>query len=284
MKLLILSAPLLLCVTALPQNPTVRRAEDLYRHGLVEDAKRDAITLIHSSGGGQIQNRARMLLARIALDEDRLADAAELWREVVKSTDTTYAPQARQMLTRFADALTEVGVQRIDNAVARSYFTAAEFWLSKLPSTFAVDTSWLVDESASTYWLDRIIREFPGSDAAELAHQYRVRVLLGTSGHGSKGLGGTGALGAISRLERDPSDEQLKTFEDYMRRAENALRNMADNFPKSGHLQRLRYMIVQAYLRLGKRENAEPLLKAIVQAAGNHETFWKHVAQLRLRG
>jgi hypothetical protein len=267
------------------QAPSVAKAEMFYRHGLVEDAKRTAIEALFAMTTETAKAPARLLLARISLAEDRLGDAASLWASVVQAApDSEEGKVASRMLEGCSDSLALAGKDTVQSAVAGRYLDAARFWLSGLDASLDIDTNWLDREAAAVRWLDRVITEFPGTEAAEIAHEYRVRAFLGVSGREPRGLGGSGALGAASRVQDRTQDaEHRNRFSVFMKQAESALMAMESAFPKSSRLQRIRFMIVDAYWRMNDRDAAEPWLQAIVKSAGTAETFWSQLARLRLK-
>ena len=271
-----------IATTALAQQPTVTKAEMFFTHGLVDDAKREAIHVLFATDGEAAKAPARMLLARISAAENRLTDAAGLWTSVVQAApESDDGRLAKKLLEQCGSSLAWVGNDPVPNALAARYLDAARFWLGRLGATFPIDTTWLDDEASAVHWLDRVIAEFPGTPAAELAHEYRVRAFIGVLPDAS-GLGGSGALGAANRSSR-PHEADRRRFVDFMKQAEGALVAMQTAFPKSNRLQRLRYLIVDAYWRIDDRQSAAPWLQAMLSAAGDVETFWSHLAQLRLK-
>ncbi len=271
-----------LATAALAQQPNVAKAEMFFTHGLVDDAKREAIHALFATDNEAAKAPARMLLARISAAENRLTDAAALWTSVVQAApDSDDGRLAKKLLEQCGSSLAWVGNDPVPNALAARYLDTARFWLGRLDATFPIDTTWIDTEASAVHWLDRVIAEFPGTAAAEVAHEYRVRAFLGVPADAS-GQGGSGALGAVTRPSH-PHAEQRRRFLDFMKQAESALVAMQTAFPRSNRLQRLRFLIVDAYWRIDDRQSAAPWLQAMLSAAGDVETFWSQLAQLRLK-
>lgn len=277
-SLILASSPVL----ALAQS-SMPKAHMFYKHELIVDAKREAIRTVFSSTSDEEQASAKLLLARIAADEDRFHHAVELWKDILQNHSTTKpAHQAKLLLEQSVSLVDKSAKHIIDNAVALTYFSAAEFWLGDIDPVFRIDTSWLHSEAAAIHWLDRIIVEFPGTKSAEVAHQYRVRAYLGASGSGRYGLGGSGAWGAASR-KRAGAEDASGDFSTFAEKAEQAIRQLEKDFPDSTFLPRLRFKMAHTYWLVDERDKAEPWLSALVENTGaKEESFWSHLARLRM--
>jgi hypothetical protein len=180
----------------------VSKAEMFHKHGLLDDAKREAIGVVYSGAVKADLANAKFLLAAIAIEESRLSVAAELCGEIIQSHPETTAAQKAKDLLGQTMSLTDAGLKNaVENVVAKKYFSNAEFHLSDLDVAFTIDTSFMdKEEHAALYWLDKIIAEFPGTPSEEIARYYRIKALLGKAGTLRDGLGGSGAWGAAKKI------------------------------------------------------------------------------------
>jgi hypothetical protein len=178
------------------------------------------------------------------------------------------APQAKALSDRLAQLreVVEKGTDELlSNAVASSYVRNGDFW-SDAPDKFTIDASWLPKAELGLYWYDRVIKEYPGSDAAELAYIRKLRTLLGWRESGQYGS----AFGVKS------------DFKKYMPLTLQAFESFAQAFPSNSSLQAFRFQIAQAYWGQKDWTNTRAWLQKIIDAAKSEETFYSELAKARL--
>jgi hypothetical protein len=260
------------------------KAQMLYKHGLVEDAKREAIGVMFEGHTRANDSAAKFLLARIALAEGRFGHAVELWAELVEDAPESELARESQVLLEQVRAL-DVHTDRsaVDNVRAATYFSAAEFWLGDLNEHQPIDVQAIPVEEAAAHWLEKIAREFPGTPAAELAMRDRARAFLGRPFDATAGPG-IGALGSLT----DPrmlGDANAAVRNDrvqfWMKHAIEAVRELESSFPGSAYLPQLKFLVADAYMRADQVSDAKLWLEAVYREA-KAESFWSHIARLRL--
>ena len=246
---------------------TVAFAEDLYRHGLNDDASRVFLTILHEDGRSSgDRSEALYFLGDISFDRGDVNVALADWVRLVEEFPAS--ERANEIADRL-DQLQEVAGDFLDasasSAVARSYQGHGDFW-SNSPDRFVIDVSWLPRVEMAVEWYERLIAEFPGTPSAEQAHRQKVMTLLGWEEPGRYGS----SYGA-----RDSMDK-------YMPQARAAFREFERLFPTSRYLDGLRFQIGQRYWFDDDRAAAEPWFKEIVDAAEGRRSFYSQLASTRL--
>ena len=260
------------------------KAQMLYKHGLVEDAKREAIGVMFEGHTRVNDTAARFLLARIALAEGRFGHAVELWSELVEGDPENPLARESQILLEQVRALNvQTDRSAVDNVRAATYFSAAEFWLGDLNQHQPIDVRSIPVEEAAAHWLEKIAREFPGTPAAELAMRDRARAFLGRPFNPEAGPG-IGALGSLTNpLLQSGANAAVRNdrVQFWMKQAIDAVRDLESGFPGSAYLPQLKFLVADAYMRADQVSDAKLWLEAVYREA-KAESFWSHIARLRL--
>ncbi len=260
------------------QDPA--QAEMFYQHRLVEDAKRTAIQALFQEADPGVKLRCKNLLARIALDENRPADAVELWQDIVTNhKNTEAAAVAGQLLQQWATLARTGTPPPPRHARTAMWFSAAAFWMGDIPRQPTLDTAGLNGSEAAEFWLRKIVAEEPGTRDAEEALASIVRLHLGSQG--SAETPGRGAWGAAAGRSGQRG-RTSRWFEEHMAKAEAALGELRTAFPKSVELQRLQFLIAHVYWFAGDEERSRPWLIKITEEA-KVDTLWSQLAKLRLK-
>jgi predicted Zn-dependent protease len=250
-----------------PVGASVERAALLSQHGLTQEAKRDLIDVI-SGTDAKGKPEAYYQLGTLAFREGSVSVALETWRTLSeKFPGSPQATLVKDRLGQLAEVAQEVSRSGADNAVAQSYLSHADFWSERRGEKYRIDTSWLPVVEMAVAWYDRVIKEFPKTTASRLAHERKVRTLLGWAEPGSYGS----AYGAHGNMAT------------YMPQVEAAFAAFEVEAPDaSATLQALRFQIAQRYWSSKKWPEARSWLNAMVQKAGEQESFYKDLAQRRL--
>jgi tetratricopeptide (TPR) repeat protein len=246
---------------------SVELANDYYQHGLNDKAKDILISTLHSASSLPA-NKAKSLylLGQISFDEGRITVAIADWQTLAKTYPQT--PEAKEINARLAqlnEIVTKISDTRVTSIVAGAYLSNGDFW-SKAESKFVIDGSYLPEVELATAWYDRVIEEFPGSDAAERAYEKKMFALLGWVDpdgvqHGLK----------IQWENQKYFPPVLDTFASF----ESA-------FPEDSLLQAFRYQIAQAYWRDKDWTNTRLWLQKIIDKGKGQHTFYTEAAKARL--
>jgi len=264
-----LSLPaLLLAVTVFTpftSGQSVELANDYYQHGLNDKAKDLLITTIHSpSSLPAAKAKSLYLLGQISFDEGHIKVAITDWQTLVKMYPLT--PEAKEIGARLAELkeiATKISDDTVTSVVAGSYLSNGDFW-SKGERKFIIDSSWLPEVELATAWYDRVIKEFPGSDAAERAYEKKMFALLGS-------------------VEPDGDASGLRfNYGEYLPQVLDTFASLEGAFPDNASLQAFRYQIAQAYWRNKDWTNTRLWLQKIIDKSNGQQTFWTEAARARL--
>lgn len=269
-RLRILFAVVLLASCGAPSPASaqsIATAKRLADHGLAAQAKAEFIAVLQA-GTSAAADKAESLyqLGQLSFAEGRYKTALSDWAELRDKYPSS--PQAKELGERLAQ-LREV-VQKgsdelLTNAVASSYVRNGDFW-SDAPDRYTIDASWLPRAELGLYWYDRVVKEYPGSDAAELAYIRKLRTLLGWSE--------VGQYGSSYGVKAD--------FRKYMPLTLQAFDEFAKAFPSNTSLQAFRFQIAQAYWSKKDWANTRVWLQHIVDEAKGEARFYSELAKARL--
>lgn len=256
------------CANSAPvAGQSMAKAKRLADHGLSAEAKTEFIDLLQS-GSTSASDKAEALyqLGQLSFAEGRYKVALADWSELREKYPTsTQAKDMSERLAQLREVVQKGSDELLTNAVATSYVRNGDFW-SDAPDKFTIDASWLPRAELGLYWYDRVIKEYPGSDAAELAYTRKLRTLLGW-----KELGQYGDSYGIKA-----------DFGKYMPVTLQAFEEFAKAFPANTSLQAFRFQIAQAYW--GKKDwtNTRLWLQRVVDEAKGEQTFYSELAKARL--
>lgn len=263
---------------------SAEKAQMLYKHGLIEDAKREAIGVLFQPHHRSAETASKFLLARISLAEGRFGHAVELWAELVdKDPESPLARESQVLLEQVRALNVQTDRSAVDNVRAATYFSAAEFWLGDLNEHQPIDVQAIPIEEAAAHWLEKIALEFPGTPAAELAMRDRARAFLGRP-FGAESGPGIGALGSLTNpnmLGSSNAAVRNDRVQFWMKQAIDAVRELESGFPGSAYLPQLKFLVADAYMRADQVSDAKHWLEAVYREA-KAESFWSHIARLRL--
>lgn len=153
----------------------------------------------------------------------------------------------------------------ITSLTAQSYVSNGDFW-SKSDRVFHIDSSWLPHVELAAGWYDRTIKEFPNSDAAELAYERKLFALIGW-----KEIGEDSAYGLRAN------------FGKYMPQVLDTFTSFENAFPSNSSLQAFRYQIAQAYWGQRDWSNARLWLERVIEKGDGRPTFYTETANARLQ-
>ena len=262
------------CVASRPYAQTVpaseasvEKARLLHRHGLTRDAKAELIQVLFNGADDASKAQAHYLLGSIAFGEGRVDVAAESWRALAEQyPESQPATLVMDDLDALAQIVEESAEGSIENAVANTYLRHADFWSRRKPDGFTIDSSWIPNVEAAVKWYDKVIVEFPGSEAARRAYEGKLRTLLGWED--------PGRYGTKHGVEA--------SFDDYMPVLLQTFSAFEEDYPEAPTLQALRFQIAQAYWNNRDWETTREWLNVIITESGNADTFYRDLAQRRL--
>lgn len=187
MKYLLTPAAMLILSWSIPSysEPSISRGLMLKMHGLEVDAKRAFIDLLYNDVAHE-EDKADALyqLGLIAFNNKDIGLATETWRLLMDEFPDTEKGQTVSagivslledydalILERQQEAMQD-RAEAMHDAVAQSYLLNAQFWWDA-PKQWNIYTSHINHLTMAREWYDKVVTEFPGTDAAKKAMSYR---------------------------------------------------------------------------------------------------------------
>lgn len=267
MHLLIVSVIFALLTASESFAQSVEKAAMLNQHGLTREAKAELIDVIF---GKDDPNKAQAyyLLGGIAFDENKVAVALDSWRTLVeKYPNSTQAKTVKNRINELSEIVGESAKESIENAIALSYLRHGDFWSRGKDNNFTIDSSWIPNVEAATKWYDKVISEFPKSTASRIAYQDKLGTLLGWEDPGRYG-----------------SKHGIKSsFATYMPQLLETFASFEKDHPTASTLQGFRYQIAQAYWDNKDWAKTREWLNLIIRQSGEGDSFYKDLAERRLK-
>ena len=262
---IIYSIILLFPLTSFSQS--MEKAILLNEHGLIDKAKSEAINLITSSQNPETKANAYFLLAQIAVNNDDLGLALKTLEVLIdKYPKSNYAKRAQSIRSSLVGTLSGVRSNKIDNLTAKTYISNGDLFSSGKSNRWAIDTSFIPPVEAAIKWYDRVIEEFPNSEASKLAYERKIQTLLGWEDPGRYG-----------------EKHGIKgNFEKYMLLLLDTGRKYFEEHPDTEFKHAFRYQIAQAFWRQKDWETAETWLNTIIEKSDGEDSFYSDLAKRRL--
>ena len=187
MKYLLTPAAMLILVWSIPSysEPSVSRGLMLKMHGFEVDAKRAFIDLLYNDEAHE-EDKADALyqLGLIAFNNKDIGLATETWRLLIDEFPNTEKGRTvsagiKYLLEDYNALVLESAKEGIRNreeemrdAQAQSYLFNAQFWWNP-PKQWGIYTSHINQFTMAREWYDKVVTEFPRTDAAKKAMSYR---------------------------------------------------------------------------------------------------------------
>lgn len=248
-------------------NQSIKLGLDYYHHNLNSEAKILFIKLLNSNEStDDLKAEVLFWLGQISYEEGNYSTAFNDWEMLVSTyPQSSFANEIGEQLNQLREVLTRVTDIEFSNAIASSYLKNGDFW-SEAGTKFLIDGSWFPKIELSIEWYDRVINEFPGSKAAELAYRKKIFTLLGWEDPGQYGA----------------KHGAKKSFSTYIPLVIETFNEFEAAFPESSYLQGFRYQIAQEYWRNKKWDGTRTWLQKVLDSSGGKETFYTQSAKARL--
>jgi len=237
------------------------------KHGLKEDAKRGFIGILFDLGSSDDEKaKSLSFLGDIAFDEGKAVLALKSWRELIERfPGNEEAILASERINQIGQIVEETTSETLRNTVARTYIRHGDWWSRGKEERLVIDTSWIPNDRVAIGWYDRVIKEFPDTDAEVIALKKKFYTVYGWEEPGKYGKK-YGVRGSR------PVDDLIAVYED-----------LKTASPTDPDLQRFRYMIAQSFW--GKRdfEKTREWLQKIIDDEDEINGFYKDLAEWRMR-
>ena len=266
-KLLAMSMAVIVLMASVSFAGSVGKAAMLNQHGLTKEAKFELIDVVFSKSADSEKAQAYYLLGSIAFDENKVSVALDSWRELVgKYPQSTQAITVIDRINELAEIVGESAKESIENAIASSYLRHGDFWSRGKDNKFTIDSSWIPNIESAIKWYDKVISEFPKTNASRIAYQEKLRTLFGWEDPGKYG-----------------EKHGVKFyFSKYMPQLLETFASFENDHPTAPTLQAFRYQIAQAYWNIKDWAKTREWLNLIIQVSGERDSFYKDLAERRL--
>ena len=263
----------------------VEHAKMLKQHGLIDDAKRFFIEIVHSELATDADKATSLYnLGVIAFNAKQPQVAFDTWQDLIEQyPESDEGKIVSERISYLASEIVELSSDVIEDEIARSYLQHGDFWSDDIKRRhWLIDSSWLDKIELACEWYDKVIAEFPGTPAAKLAYLEKFRTILGKDGA--------------------ESYETRKSFSEYIEPLLATYEDFVKAFPDSDLIPLLKFQIAQAYW--GEEDRAaknllsmdsdstaliiphsyaetEKWLKSVIED-GNTNNFYMQIATARL--
>jgi hypothetical protein len=224
------------------------------------------LQILHSEQS-QPNDKAEALyyIAQISFDEGNYSAAMEDWQRLVREhPKSDKAIGLKDRLTQLREVLSKVTDASVSSPIASSYLRNGDFWSEADKKLFTIDGSWLPRVELASEWYDRVISEFAGTYAAELAYQRKLFTLLEWYKYESN------------------IDLRISKYGKYLNAVLKTFEQFEAAFPASSYLQGFRYQIAQTYWLNDDWSNARKWLDRIIAVGGGQPSFYTETAKARL--
>ena len=159
-------------------EPSISRGLMLKMHGFEVDAKRAFIDLLYDDEAHE-EDKADALyqLGLIAFNNKDIDLATETWGILIDEFPNTEKGRTvsaglKYLLEDYDALVLESAKEVMRDALAQSYLLNAQFWWDA-PKQWNIYTSHINHLTMAREWYDKVVTEFPGTDAAKKAMSYR---------------------------------------------------------------------------------------------------------------
>ena len=264
---------------AVSSEDELSRAAMLAQHGLIRDAKLAYINLMFRVDDDTVRAKCLYELGMISFREDDIGMAINTWRTLIEEfPDSEEGKAVKERIDVLSSKLEEVLVEHSEDETASLYLDNADFFSNRIrDDSWGIDTSWLSNEDMAFHWYDKVIAEFPKTNAAHRAYVRKFKTLVGSSGRSGGGFkaaafgGGDYGDYGNKKAARNYMALMVFCFEDYML-----------DFPDGVFANRMRFQIGQSHWILNDNEKATLWLKKIVDSGQGDDDLYVYVAKQRM--
>ncbi len=244
---------------------SIEKAETFRQNGLITEAKKELIDIIFTKDD-KSKPEAYYILGNIAYGEKNLSSALDSWKKLVeKYPKSSQALLVKDRIKQLAEISGEITKVTIDNAIAQSYLSHADFWSEGKKNIFMIDTSWIPHVEAAVKWYDKVIQEYPNTIASKVAYEGKLKTIIGWK-----------------EVGRDGESFGLKSDFGYMPLMLSTFAAFETEHPDAATLQSFRYQIAQAYWSARQWDKTKEWLNLLITKSGANDSYYKDLAIRRL--
>lgn len=249
-------------------SPFLQRAIWMYESHLARDAQLALIEFLVQPQIDSLEKSAAIyLLGLISYEENQVQSAVKIWQTLIEECPESYERKlVEDRLPELLQNSQVVSSEYVDEVRASIYIRNGDFWIEGREPGYFIDNSFINNIEASVHWYNRAISEFPGSTAARLAHEQKLKALIGWKDKENFGI----AFGAMGE------------YGTFMPKVLEAFQAFEKAFPEAPSLQPIRFQIAQLYWSNKDFHNTEIWLKKVVDHGGDEESLYVDLANRRL--
>ena len=180
-KVIVIVTLCILGTTSTAIGSSLDKAKMFRQHGLVSEAKKELIEIIFSRQNAKIKAEAYYILGTIAFEENDISAALETWTQLVADfPESVQAKLVKDRINQFSEIIGEKSRTVVENAIAQSYLRHADFWSERVRhKKFIIDSSFISKVDVAVSWYDKVIQEFPNTEASQLAYEEKMLTFIG---------------------------------------------------------------------------------------------------------
>lgn len=269
-------------LTSTAIGSSLDKAKMFREHGLVSEAKKELIEVIFSKQNAKDRAEAYYVLGTMAFEQNDIAVALKTWSQLVADLpESDQAKLVKDKIKQLSEVVGEKSRAVVENAVAQSYLRHADFWSEEeRDRKFIIDSSYISNVDVAVSWYDKVIQEFPKTEASRLAYEEKMLTLTGKIRTAINDI-----VDTIRAYGRKKAQQKFReSFDAYMPQLLSTFSAFEKDHPKAAPLQAFRYQIAQIYwLVEGNSTLTQKWLNLIIEQAGENDTFYRDLAERRLQ-
>ena len=162
------------------------------------------------------------------------------------------------------------------DSTPKNYLSNGDFYSRGKPVRLGIDLSLINKVDAAIWWYDKVLNKFPGTEEANEALRAKIRTLIGwEEGYGKD--------------KKSFGLHSTKNLKNKFLLIESTFLKLETGYPNDPYLEALAFQIAQRYLyhfvvfrRPDHRDGCKKWLNKTIELARGKDTFYSHIAKLRL--
>ena len=260
------------------------KAKLLRLHGLAPEAKKELIDIIYSKQKASAKAEAYYILGSMAFEQNQISAALETWTQLV--TDFPNSDQAKLVkdrINQLSEIIGETSRTVVENAVAQSYLRHAKFWSEdEMRKKFTIESSLISNVSVAVSWYDKVIAEFPNTEASRQAYEDKMKTLIGKIQILIDKKADELKEYKYESVRAIVKEQFANEFNRYMPKLLETFSAYERDYPEMAYLQTVRFQIGQIYLFQSDLDQSRLWLNRVIEHSGETNTFYRDLAERRL--
>ncbi len=268
-------------ITSTAIGSSLDKAKMFRQHGLVSEAKKELIEIIFSRQNAKIKAEAYYILGTMAFEENGISAALETWTQLVADfPNSDQAKLVKDRINQLSEIVGETSRTVVENAVAQSYMRHAKFWSEEeMHKKFTIESSLISNVDVAVTWYDRVIQEFPNTEASQQAYEDKMKTLISKIQILIDDKADQLKEYTYESVRKIVKDQFQKDFSQYMPLLLNTFSAFEKDYPEVSYLQTVRFQIAQIYLFQSDLDQSRLWLNRVIEQSGENNTFYRDLAK-----